>query len=422
MNPTAIFSGSGFKAGGDEFHLTTCDDETSPEIQEALGKCYREHAAVTCLCRPAAALPLEICFLREKNRYYLKRKSVFHPHSDSCFLNKRQSLSSQMQDAEFTSEIFEQSMPSTSAAHDVTKKDHGGTLDGESSHPIGTFGSMVSRLLARAYVNAALPSTDGDAQLFRNVTGQEIMASFEDQIAMARVEVKNGLTLTRTSSGLLEFAQRQDLNLIWGIANKLHFENSASGEFSHLTIDARKWKLPRFCLGLDFELSGVYKIFGVEVPGPYFFVGLAQTNGRTARLAKFFLHPLAGNEREMCPVDSATERRWLEGAWLRGRTVLKILSNRSIMPLLQRLPDRPALALAEGFRRNWRPDFIGLRAGRIVVIEIAGLGNHPGYMANLAEKEIFWRALAKRGDFDHEIQEPTADGGFKRMSSQPGRP
>jgi hypothetical protein len=80
------------------------------------------------------------------------------------------------------------------------------------------------------------------------------------------------------------------------------------------------------------------------------------------------------------------------------------------------------LALAEGLRRKWRPDFIGLRAGRIVVIEIAGLRNDPNYMANLAEKENFWRALAKRGDFDHEVQEPTADGGFKRMASQPDRP
>lgn len=420
MNPTAIFSGSGFKADGDKFDLTTCDDETSPEIQKALGKCYREHVGVTCLCRPAAALPLEICFLKEKNRYYLKRKSVFHPHSGNCFLNKRQDLSTQAQEEEFTAAIFNLSAPSVATGREVAhKSENEGQLGGEIGQSISTFGAMMGRLLARAYVEAALSSTDG-AQLFRNPTAQEIMTSFEDQIAMAKVDVKDGLT--RTSSGLLEFAQRQDLNLIWGIANKLHFENFASGEFSHLTIDARKWKLPRFCLGLDFELSGIYKIFGVEVPGPYFFVGLAQTNGRTARLAKFFLHPLAGNEREICPVDSATERRWLEGAWLRGRTVLKVLSNRSIMPLLQRLSDRPALALSEGLRRNWRPDFIGLRAGRIVVIEIAGLGNHPGYMANLAEKEIFWRALAKRGDFDHEIQEPTADGGFKRMSSQPGRP
>jgi hypothetical protein len=419
MNATSIFSGSGFKAAGEEFHLTTCDDETSPEIQEVLGKCYREHVGVTCLCRPEAALPLEICFLKEKIRYYLKRESVFHPHGRNCLLNKRRNLSSQAQEEEFTAAIFNLSAPSVATSREATQKNvNEGQLGGETERSISTFGAMVGRLLARAYVGSALSSTNGDAQLFRNVTGKEIMASFEDQVAMARVEVKNGLT--STSSGLLEFAQGQDLNLIWGIANKLNFESLAAGEA--VTIDARKWNLRRLFLHPWFELSGIHKVFGAEVPGPYFFSALAHTSGTATRLIKLFLYPLAGNEREMCPVDSDLERRWLEGAWSRGRTVLKVLSNRSIVPLLQRIPDRPALALAEGLRRRWRPDFIGLRAGRLVVIEIAGLRNDPNYMANLAEKENFWRALAKRGDFDHEVQEPTADGGFKRMASQPDRP
>ncbi|HTB81266.1 MAG TPA: hypothetical protein VK717_10315 [Opitutaceae bacterium] len=408
---------SGFTVGGRSFHLSSCEGELGFEIQQVLSEAYRSGVAVTCLCRASAVLPLEICCLQNSRRYYLKRKSVFHPHSDGCFLNQRQDSSPQSREVELAATIFEMLAPSASTGRDVTQDNEANTeIDGETGRTIRTFGGMIGHLLAKAYIGAVLPSPDGDKHLFRSPSSGEILGGFADQIAMARVEERNGQA--RISSRLIDLARRQEVEPFWGVSDELRFEKDSAGTPVRATISARNWKrLPRFQLEPNFELSGVHHIFGEEVPGPYFFTGLTQANAAATRLLKLFLYPVAACEQRVCPVESTAERRWLEQAWAQGRAPIKILNNRAIMPLLQPLAERPALALAEGLRRRWRPDFIEMRAGRSVVIEIAGLTNDPEYAANLAAKERFWRLLAGRGDFDYEIYASTSDGGFKRMSS-----
>lgn len=408
---------NGFKVGSRIVRLFSCEDETAPPIQRILCEAYRCRSVVTCLCRPEAAFPLEICFLQDSQRYYLKRKSIFHLHSDSCFLNQRRDSSPQDQEVEITGTIFDALKPSVQISPVPRVENQADTeIDGDTERTIRKFGAMAGYLLAQAYVETVLPLPGIAKARFRSPVTAEILNAFTDRVAMTKVEEKNGNA--KISCVLLDLARRRGGELFWGIGDGPRFENNSAGARVGAVITAQNWtKLPRFHLEPNFELSGVHQIFGGSISGPYFFVGLAQATGAATRLLKLFLYPAAASDKGFCPVESTAERRWTEQAWAQGRAPIKILSNRSLMPLLRHLPDRIALVLAEGLHRRWRPDLIEVRSSRIVVIEIAGLTNDPDYAANLAAKENFWRALARQGDFDYEVYEPTPDGEFKLVGA-----
>jgi hypothetical protein len=100
-----------------------------------------------------------------------------------------------------------------------------------------------------------------------------------------------------------------------------------------------------------------------------------------------------------------------------GQSTLKVLRNRSVSPLMQRVAARPALPLTEGVRMRWRPDFVCWRAGKVVIVEIAGMLNNPEYANNLRAKSKVWRSLALQGNFGYEIYAAATNGelGFRAI-------